>query len=381
MSIKNKLIKLSVVLIFIVLSGIAYSTTILFPGFNIYSEMNYLGQVSTSYSIDLMVDTGLKYGVKVGIGIKNYNITSLESNILLLNSVNIEIQPFNLFHLNFFLGKNCTIGEAGFGYEGFQFHQHQGLEYIGFHTISGTGIEFYRSFWDNLFEPHIYVYGADKNGTNYFNIDTLFIFRTDRFHIEAYFGINNSTNYIDTNSNTTNYLAKHFGVAFKTKLGKVDFSLGLYFPDSMLLGFNSLDDIYINVSEHLLTGWFEQTISLFSHPSIYNGVLDCNKGELLPDFDIYLALGIKIKNLGFGIENTLITASPTSYSTTNTNSSTDIIAASDRVGTYVYFNMNSLKYKIGFFYSFGLAYTASDQLNPHSPAGTFGGYINISGKF
>jgi hypothetical protein len=355
----------------------AQGAVILFPELNIYTEMNNEFQAQTSYRLFMQLDTGLKYGVKVGLGLENYNITSLSSNFVELNSIKIDSTPFDLFDFSFFFGKNRTLGAFDIGYQGFQYHQDNHLEYIGFHDITGTGFEIARGFLDDIFYPHVILYTTDKNGTNYLNIDALVKVETDKYIFEFYFGLDNSASYVF--EGVTNVaLSKRFGATFRTLFSNVNFYLSVFFPDAPIWEINPVDDIYFNFTQHLVSGWFEQTITFFTRPSIYNGYEERIRGDFLPDIDIYLALGARFDQFGFGVENTVLTAAPASYSTT---AAPGLVEFSDRVGGYAYFLFNNIKYKLGAFYSLGPAFTPSDINNPHSVADTVGGYFHIYGSF
>jgi len=307
----------------------AHPVTIMFPEFWIYSEANTGGTITTSYRIDMLIDTGIKYGVKIGFGLRNYHISSINSNMLMLDSLKLFTTPFNLFNLGIFIGKNQTLGYSQIGYQGFQFHNQTNLEYIGYKEIRGSGIEIYRSFWDEIFEPHIFIYSAPSifyPATNQLNIDALLIVKTDDYKFEIYGGI--------ALFNGSAY--KRFGIQIETLFDKLDFMISVYSSDTLFTDIIFFDSLYINVTEHLISGIFEQTLSLFSRPSYYNQYKENTTGDL----DVFLALGLKIEDFGFGIENSFLLS--------------DNYALTDRPGAYVYFISGSLKYKLGVQYALKL---------------------------
>ncbi len=337
------------IIFFIIIYLKAFSSSIFFPEFNVYSEMNSSASMFTSYRIDALIDTGLKYGVKVGLGFKNYNVSSILSNTIGLSSLKIYMNPVESFYLGYFLGKNTTLGNADIGYRGFQFHQKTGLEYIGYKDISGTGLEFYADLMDNLLQPHLYFYQPSDTNTNFVNMDTVWYLKMEHYIIELYAGINNVSIYQASLDNT---LAYRFGIYVKTIFGKVDFMMGLYSPDTLFGQTPSADSFYLNITEHIIVGFFEQTLTLFTRPSSYNGYSE----NISNDFDIYIALGAKIDDFGFGAENSLLFSS--NYS------------LSDRLGLYFYFAMNNLMYKTGFYYTLmGDAFSSA-----------YGGFVSITGN-
>jgi len=332
--------------IFIFVYCWAFAFNIIFPEFYAYSEYNSSNTVNTSYLFDLVIDTGLKYGVKFGIGFKEYNLSSLPTNNGGLDSLKAYVNPVDTLNVGYFLGKNVTLGNAEIGYQGFQFHQQTGLEYIGYKDITGTGVEAYMDLLDDVFQPHIYIY--QPSDTNIVNLDTVCYLRMEHYVLEAYFGVNN-INIIE--SAISNSLAYRVGFFVKTVYSKIDFLVGLYVPDT-IFGQMPSDSIYLNVTEHLVLDNFEQTLTLFTRPYMYNGVID----NTTNDFDIYIAIGAKFDNYGAGLENSLLFAS--NYSTT------------DRPGLYFYFMMDNLMYKVGVYYTvFGNAF-----------ASQYGGFVSISGK-
>lgn len=319
----------------LILANAGFATTIFFPEFDVFTqiattESNELA-MKMSYRMDMVIDTGIKYGTKIGFGLKAYNVTSLQSNFIELNSIRLETEPFNIFSLCFFFGKNRTLGLTDYGYQGFQYHQRENLEYIGYKDIYGTGLEIYRSFWQDMLTPHIIVYSApslvstDKNALTF---DAMLNFVTEKIDMELYFGAA-----LDPNRTAEQYLIKHFGLTIRSKLNKVDFLISLFSPDTPFFETPVADNFYFNVSEHLVTGLFEQTLSVFSRPRFYNTTYD----NMTNDIDFYLSLGVKLDNVSIGVENTIL------YS-----QNYDLC---DQIAVYTYFLMNNLKYKLTVYYN------------------------------
>lgn len=331
------------VLCAILCAATLYAASVSFPSLNVYSEIGSDGNLKTSYSIKMLVDTGLKYGVSVGFGLKQYDAlgfsTASNTNWLEAVSMKIYAKPFDLFYVGYFLGNNCTLGDPEIGYRGFQFHQRPNLDYFGYHDIVGTGVEWYMNYLD-IQETHILAY--QPGISNAYNLDVLHYIRGDTFTLECYAGVNY----------TTNTWNKHLGFFIKSIFSKIDVTLGLYAPDNALTAVPMADEIYFNISEHIIYGWFEQTFGLFARPSTYNGYAE----SVSNDIDCYFAAGVQIENIGFGLENSFLMSSNHPIT--------------DRVGAYFYFNMNDLQYKLGAYYTpIGDAF-----------ASIYGGFINISGK-
>jgi hypothetical protein len=339
--------RFSFVACFVFLSIFSYGASINFPDVEIYSELGSDVNIVSSYKINLEFDTGLKYGLKFALGIKGYRVSTLVSNFINFDSFRIYSKPFDLFYLGYFLGRNTTLGKSFLGYSGFQFHQRPHFEYIGYKDINGTGIEWYMDLLDNLFQPHIFVY--QPGDTNLVNVDALFYLNMENYKIEAYFGLNDIS---IASALANNTLAKRFGLFLSTVYGKVDFFVGLYSPDSLMTNIPGVDSLYLNVTEHIVFGYFEQTLALFTRPSSYNGYAE----NISNDVDIYFAGGAKIDALGVGLENSFLMSS--NYPLT------------DRIGVYFYFTDNGLRYKFGLYYNaFGNAY-----------ASAYGGFISITGS-
>ena len=354
------------IFIFQILFQQSYTNTIIFPEINLYSEFSTNFNVTSSYLIDMVIDTGVKYGVQVGLGFKGYNFISLNSNLIRLSSLKIYVTPFELVTMGYFIGKNKTLGYSDVSYKGFQYHKRENMEYLGYKDITGMGVELYKSLWDDLFEPHIYIYsqnpviGSKVTNTNSLNVDTLMYLRTDNYQIEFYAGINMKP--VNLSNFSFNY-SKHLGFFFKTYYGKLDFQISMYLPDSYTnKGFNGLfelpspDAMYLNITEHIIAGYFEQSLTLFSRPSYYNEFEETITGDL----DIYLALGGKFNSFGSGLENTV--------SMIDSFSSID-----NKIGAFAYFIMNNLQYKVGAYYNI--------RIIPLSLAyPLWGVYINIMGN-
>lgn len=319
---------------------------IFFPEFFVYSEINSSTEMLSSYRIDMSLDTGLKYGIRVGLGIKGYNVVSMNSNFVQFSSLKIDTEPIYNIHFNFFMGKARTLGYSEFGYIGFQYHQRENLEYIGYKDLRGIGTEFYTSIFD-VFEPHIYVYSPDN--TNVVNADTVVVYRGERFQFEIYGGINTIDVYRGIVNNT---ILKRFGFFSYANFEKIEFVLGLFSPDSQFGAPLIADDFYFHFAERVRIGYFEQVLGVFSRPSYYNGF----KENVTNDIDVYFSAGVTFGELGFGLENI------GTYSASYT--------FSDKLGGYLYFFFSNLVYKVGFYYTLmGDAYSSQ-----------YGGFISISGS-
>ncbi len=318
---------------------------IFFPEFFLYSEIDSASTMRSSYRINMSLDTGLKYNIFVGLGIKGYNLENTRSNLVQFSSLKIDTMPFENFNLNFFLGKAKTLGYSEFGYIGFQFHKRENFEYIGYKDISGMGAEISTLFFE-MFEPHLYIYSPDD--TNIVNFDTVFYYRGDGYYFEFYFGVNTIDFY---NAYTNQTLLKRFGIFGYANFDKIQIVLGIYSPDSKLDAPLIADDFYFHVSEKIKIGYFEQVLSVFSRPSSYNGFAE----TIFNDIDVYASAGVCIDQFGAGLENTA------TYSTSYT--------FSDKIGAYTYFNFANLLYKIGFYYTLtGNAFSG------------YGLFLNISGN-
>ncbi len=354
---KKTLLAISLILC----SMYGYSISVKIPNFNLYTEMNNQFNFATSYDFNMLFDTGLKYGVELEMGFKGIQVTTLNSNFITLSTLKTMIRPWEWFQFGFFMGNNMYLGRDGVDYIGFQYHQRAGYEYQGYHTINGTGLELAATFWDRMFEPHLLIYSTPKDGTNYFNADTVIKFKTDTLKLEAYLGVNFDTSFV---------LQKHIGITFMTLNPKVNFLFSVYLPDSPFTALPTADEIYVNFTEKLRTGAFEQVITLFMRPSEYNGLQETVTQSSFSDLDIYLRMGIIINAFGFGAENTLTYADPVSLGQPASASS-----ISDRAGAYTYFNLNNLMYKVGVHYSFGPYYTLT-----HTQDGGIGVFISVQGE-
>ena len=355
-----------ILIAFIFLNNMVFSLNFQIPDFRLYTEMNNKLTFATSYKIDLLLDTGLKYGLKMNMRFKAYQVQSFRSNYVNLAAIRTEMTPADKVHVGFFLGDSYELGAAGVNYIGYQYHQRSGLEYIGYHTISGTGVEVYADIWDQMLEPHLIFYSFQKtltngNTTNMFAADTLVHLKTDNYKMEIYFGVNFDALF---------QLYKHIGFTFRTLNPKVNFLLSIYFPDSIFASIPDTDSLYLNLTEQLRSGIFEQVITLFSRPSEYNNVMETVTGSGFTDLDFYFALGLVFNNFGFGAENTMTYADPASLGSSSTTA-----FLSDRVGAYMYFALNNMKYKIGAFYSTGPYYTST-----YTPDSGIGFYFKVNGK-
>ncbi len=337
--------KLIYQLIFCFILNFSFTAEIFFPELFIYSEIDSTATMSSSYRINLSIDTGLKYNIFVGMGIKDYNIESMRSNFVQFSSFKIDTKPLDFLNFNFFLGRTKTLGYSEFGYVGFQHHKRENFEYIGYKDLSGMGIELSTIFFETI-EPHLYLYSPDD--TNIVSSDMVWYYRGENFFFEIYFGFNNIDFY---NAYIEGRLLKRFGIFSYANFGKIELVIGIYSPDSKLDAPLVADDFYFHVSEKIKLGYFEQVLSVFSRPSSYNGYVE----TISNDIDVYASFGFATTDFGTGIENTV------TYSTS--------YELSDKIGLYTYFNFANLVYKLGFYYS--ITGNAFDK---------YGFFLNISGN-
>ncbi|MGC8770763.1 MAG: hypothetical protein ACP5Q5_05885 [Brevinematia bacterium] len=337
--------KLFYQLIFYFIFGFSFGAEIFFPELFIYSEIDSASTMQSSYRINMSIDTGLKYNIFVGLGIKGYNIETMRSNFVEFSSFKIDTKPLENFNFNFFLGRAKTLGYSEFGYVGFQHHRREHFEYIGYKDISGSGVELATTFLETI-EPHLYIYSSDD--TNIVCSDMVWYYRGENFYLEFYGGLNTIDFY---NAYVKNELLKRFGFFSYANFGKIELVIGIYSPDSKFDAPLVADDFYFHVSEKIKIGYFEQVLSVFSRPSSYNGYVE----SVSNDIDVYASMGVALNDMGFGLENTL------SYSTS--------YELSDKIGLYSYFYFANLIYKLGFFYT--LTGNAFEK---------YGVFLNISGN-
>lgn len=324
---------------FILIYTVLQAQNLLIPEVSFSSYWQNGFQPAVSYLVDTRIDTGLKYGVQFGLGLEAYNISSFQSNFIRLDSIRLSMEPIKDWRFTLFSGKNRVLGRTDFGYNGLYYHHTAGLDYQGFHVIRGTGLEVSIGSAESGFVPHIMLYSPEPfatvhyTNTNALCLDGLILWKAENYRLEGYFGVN----YLPQSS----AFIPHYGLLFTTVFNRVDFSLSLYKPDNYTNTTTAsfipaIDELYIQFSEHIIAGWFEQTLSVFSRPSIYNQTEETLTG----DVDVSLSLGIYFENApaGLGLETTLGV-----FSSTNA-----LFSYNAYTGPYAYFIYNTMKYRVNF---------------------------------
>jgi len=362
-------ISLSAIFITLFTSNIfTQQTTIQFPRLDFHMEMNQQMKPNISYNAQADIVVGDQSGLIFGIGVAgdDLNLQSGLNDLIKLDTLKLSIAPHRGFAFHTFYGRYKYLGEDKVIPRGFQFHYTPGFDYYGYKKIEGAGIATTFPIQEGRYEPELILYSDSYNGIDYFNFDAMTTFRFERWYMELYVGVA-----APTIGSIDKKITMRGGVSVYSTIDYINIYATIYVPAHYGKEF-TFDDIYMRFSQYLLIDNFEQTFSLTSLGSESDTISDPLIGyNNIPDINIFLSLGGRYNNIGFGAEYGFIYGLYTS----------DFLVdkfdhQSHRLGGYLDFTFFSLTYKIGAFYTLPNS-PAYSQAN--SKPGEAGFYISVFG--
>jgi len=319
------------VAVFLLVVAGLWAQVVRFPALDVYSEMGSNGLPVTRHHLLFSLDGGAKYGIRVDFALRGVftNAPLPGTNIVpALDTFFLHTEPFDLFELEYFVGNWRTLAKKEYGYRGLQFFSSPFLDYQGAYDLRGTGIALGKSFLDGMVYPHLLIY--QPIGSSRVGFDVVVDSRVGNTVLEFSIGFSDINLYQSVVDQT---LQKRYSMLIRSVYGKLDFEVGIGFPYNALTNLPLFEEAYVHLAEHLMVGYFEQNLAIFSRPTVYNGIPE----PLRQDIDFYFSAGAKVLSYGVGFENTFMMS--TNY------------ALSDRVGIYMYSELSTVRLKIGAFYN------------------------------
>ncbi|NPV39122.1 hypothetical protein BREVNS_2452 [Brevinematales bacterium NS] len=336
--------------LWVVIAGALWGQLVRLPVMDIYSEMGTNSKIITRHRVLFSLDGGAKYGFRVDMALHGIftNAPLPGTNIIpSLDTFFFRTEPFGFVEVDYFVGNWRTLARKEYGYRGLQFFSDPFLCYEGAYDLRGTGVAFGKSFLGGMIYPHLLIYQpATENRVGF---DVVVDSRIGNTVLEFSVGFSDINLYQAVVDNT---LQKRYSMLIRSVYGKLDFEVGIGFPNSHLTNLPLFEEAYVHLAEHLVVGYFEQNLAIFARPTMYNGIEE----PLRQDIDFYFSAGAKVLSYGVGFENTFLMS--TNY------------ALSDRMGLYVYNDLSTVRFKMGVFYN------VLDGIW-HNP---FGMYFHILGK-
>ncbi len=346
----------------------AQESSIQFPHLDFHMGMNQNLAPSISYRAEANIVVGDKSGLIFSLGVngEDLNLQSGLNDLIKLDTLKLTISPASFFNFHAFFGRHKYLGEDKVIPRGFQFNYTPGTDYYGYRTISGAGLAATFPIEEGRYEPEFMIYSDNNKGVDYLNFDFMTTFRFELWYLELYAGLAFPTiGSIDTQTRGRG------GISIYTTIELVNIYFALYIP-AHFEGTFTIDDIYFRLSQYLLINGFEQTFSIYSLGSESGNTTDPLIGfNGTPDLNIFLSLGGRISNIGFGFDYGFIYGLYQSEFLVNNS-----LHLSHRVGTYVDIGFLGLTYKVGVYYTLpnSVAYTQNN-----SSANEVGFYISIFG--
>ncbi|MGL4562199.1 MAG: hypothetical protein ACRCV0_07950, partial [Brevinema sp.] len=347
----------------------AQESTIQFPKLDFHMQMNQKLSPSISYRAQTDIVVGDQSGLIFGIGVAgdNLNLQSGLNDLITLDTIKLSINPSTRFNFHTFFGRHKYLGEDRVIPRGFQFNYTPGFNYYGYRAITGAGVSFTFPIQDGRYEPELMLYSDNINGLDFFNADFLTTFRFERWYMELYAGVA-----APTIGSFDSKVRVRAGLSINSALEYANVYFTVYLPahygDQL-----TADDLYIRFSQHLLINGFEQSFSVTSLGSESENFADPIVGlNNIPDLNIFLSLGGRINNIGFGVDYGFI------YGLHESEFRVDNLAHfNNRFGAYVDFTFLTLTYKFGIFYSLPDSPLYIQKAGPS--AGDLGLYVSVYG--
>jgi|YNPMSStandDraft_1061717.scaffolds.fasta_scaffold00063_25 hypothetical protein len=321
-------------LIFLFGFGVVWGQMVRLPEIDVYSEIGTNALYLVRNDITFSIDGGKKYGFRLDLLMMGVvtNVVSPGGGLFSLpfvDTISFQMEPFGLFEVEFFSGKWRTMAKKEYGYSGLKFFSDPMMSYKGAYDIRGVGVSVGKSFFDGKLYSHLVL--CQLSGTNGVGMDIVVDSRIGDTSLEFSLGFA----YVSSlyQAVVDNTLQKRYSILVRSSYSKLDFEVGIGFPYNALTSLPLFEDAYIHLAEHLLVGYFEQNLALFARPTMYNG----QEEVLRQDVDFYLSLGARVLSYGVGMENTYLMS--TNYQ------------ISDRVGIYMYSELSTVRFTLGFFYN------------------------------
>ena len=347
----------------------AQETSIQFPRLDFHMKMNQDLKPSVSYNAEADIVVGDKSGIIFSLGVngEDLNLQSGLNDLVKLDTLKLSITPATYFNLHTFFGRYKHLGEDKVIPRGFQYNYTPGSDYYGYKTLEGAGLAFSFPIQEGRYEPELVLYSNSDNGIDYLNIDFLTTFRFELWYLELYAGVA-----IPTIGAVSTAIGGHGGLSIFTTLEYANVFFALYVPSHFGDVF-TFDDIYFRLSQYLLINGFEQTFSISSLGAESGNITDPVVGiNGIPDLNIFLSLGGRINNIGFGVDYGLIYGVFESSVLAN-----DDLSISHRVGAYADMVFLGLTYKLGVFYTMPNSFIyIADSTGP----GEVGFYVSVFGR-
>ena len=354
---------------YLTISVFAQETSIQFPRLDFHMKMDQDLKPSVSYNAEANIVVGDKSGLifSLGVNAEDLNLQSGLNDLVKLDTLRMSISPSAYFNLHTFFGRYKYLGEDKVIPRGFQFNYTPGTDYYGYKTLEGAGIAFTFPIEEGRYEPELVLYSDSKNGIDYLNIDFLTTFRFELWSMELYAGIA-----IPTIGAIQTAVKAHGGLSVYTTLDYANVYFALYIPSDFGETF-TFDDVYFRLSQYLLINGFEQTFSIYSLGSESGNATDPVIGfDGIPDINMFLSIGGRINNIGFGVDYGLIYGQFESSAVAN-----DALTISHRMGGYADLIFLGLTYKLGIFYTLPNSFA---YIKESTGPGEVGFYVSVFGR-
>lgn len=348
----------------------AQETSIQFPRIDFHMGMNQNLSPSISYSAEANIVVGDKSGLIFGIGVKgeDLNLQSGINDLINLDTIRLTIAPSTRFNFHTFFGRYKYLGLDPVIPRGFQFNYTPGTDSYGYRTIEGAGLAMTFPIQEGRYEPELLLYSDNCNGIDFLNAEFMTTFRFELWYMELYGGVA-----VPTIGSIDTTIRGRGGVSIYSTLDFVNIYFALYIPAHYKGDKLQFDDIYMRLSQYLLINGFEQTFSIYSLGSESGNVSDPIIGiNGIPDLNIFLSLGGRINNIGFGFDYGFIYGLYESEKLVQ-----NLLHISQRIGTYVDMSFLGLTYKIGLYYTLP---NSATYIQENSRANEVGFYVSVYGS-
>lgn len=347
----------------------AQETSIQFPRLNFQMKMNQNLQPNVAYFIQNDVVVGDKSGIvfTTAVSGSNLNLQSDINSLVDLNSLKFTIAPSTIFNFHAFYGRYKFLAEDTVLPNGFQHNYAPNANFYGIMPIFGAGLAITMPIQEGKYEPELIVFSSSYGGIDYLNIFMFMTFRFEQLQLELYSGVS-----VPTLGSIDTTIRGSGGLMLFTTLDLVNVYFAMYVPPEYGNNF-TFDDVYMRFSQHLLVNNFEQTFSIYSLGAETGNLVDPLIGfGGIPDLNIFVSLGGRINNIGFGAEYGFIFGLFESEALVQ-----NFERFSQRMGVYLDAQFLGITYKLGVLYT--LPNSAAYIRDIMRPA-EVGFYVSVFGR-
>ncbi len=244
--------------------------------FNSYSHV-FSNSLKTFNEIWVNISGAGKYGADFTLSADKFDTN--ENVTFSLENASFYVKLFDFINIGYWYGNKKYVGYYG-NYQGYFYFPSKEVPFKGWHTINGAGLTLDFYLFGDLFKTEFYIYKAKSDYDGIGSADLNLTLNYAGMSLEVLGGVF-SNNF-------------RFGAVYRTFFKSINALLVFGIPKIPIQTFSiTVDDIYMLAEEKIYLSapdnWWsiEQTLSIFTQPTFYNGILLTNvTGDISTKFSL-----------------------------------------------------------------------------------------------